>query len=204
MKAMAVAGARSASRSGRTAAEWMAIGKGHALFAGIPRQHFRILQARRRKCDPSAHERRGDAPRRSPRCGRRRHREDRRSSSRRVRSPRAGADILFDVWASTNDKTDTTQAAKSLLDRDDVLAHASPALRVALELRRATKCDDVKRLLPDAKDHADERATRRLTQLGSRHGCGFLGLADCFPCIRQNDDLSDASHAASGRPAPKF
>jgi hypothetical protein len=197
----AVAELEARPEAARSAGEWMAIGKGHALFAEYPASLAAFKRAA--EMDPSLT---SDTVML--------HLVRRAADGDTTVKPAlelaagplgaGGADILFDVWASTNDKTDTTQLAKSLLDRDDVLAHASPSLRVALELRRATKCDDVKRLLPDAKEHADERATRRLTQLGSRHGCGFLGLADCFPCIRQNDDLSDASHAAAGRPAPKF
>jgi hypothetical protein len=115
-----------------------------------------------------------------------------------------GADVLFDVWASTTEKTEATTLAKSLLDRDDVHAHASEALRVALDLRHTTRCDDVKKLVPTALQSADERAYRPLMALSSRHGCGFLGLGDCFSCLRTGHDLSDAQKAAQSRKAPRF
>jgi hypothetical protein len=116
----------------------------------------------------------------------------------------AGADLLFDVWASTNEKNQTTALAKSLLDGESVQSHASKALKIALDLRRATRCEDVKRLLPEAKENADERAVRRLTQVSSRKGCGFLSLGDCFSCLRQDETLGDALKAAQGRKAPRF
>jgi hypothetical protein len=115
-----------------------------------------------------------------------------------------GADVLFDVWASTTEKTGITQLAKSLLDKADVREHASTALRTALELRRVTRCDEAKKLVLRAKDEADERAFRPLNALTSRKGCGFLGLGDCFSCLRQGDDLSEALKAAQARKGPRF
>lgn len=116
----------------------------------------------------------------------------------------SGPDVLFDVWTATTQKTEATLQAKALLDREDVRQRASVPLRLALDLRRATKCEDVQRLVIEAKDHADERAARRLVQLASRRGCGFLGLSDCFSCLRKGDDLAAATKAAQGRKAPKL
>jgi serine/threonine-protein kinase len=115
-----------------------------------------------------------------------------------------GADVLFDVWASTSEKTGTTQLAKSLLDKSDVREHASTALRTALELRKVTRCDEAKKLVARAKDEADERAFRPLNALTARKGCGFLGLGDCFSCLRQGDDLSEALKAVQARKGPRF
>jgi len=115
-----------------------------------------------------------------------------------------GADVLFDIWASTSEKTTTTQVAKSLLDKPDVREHASKALRIALELRHISHCDDAKRLVLAAKDFADERAFRPLNALSARRGCGFLGLADCYSCLRQGDDLSEALKAAQNRKGPRY
>jgi serine/threonine protein kinase len=115
-----------------------------------------------------------------------------------------GADVLFDVWASTTEKTGTTQLAKTLLDKAEVREHASVALRTALELRKVSRCDEAKKLVARAKDEADERAFRPLNALNSRRGCGFLGLADCFSCLRQGDDLSEALKAVQTRKGPRF
>jgi len=115
-----------------------------------------------------------------------------------------GADVLFDVWAATHGKTETTVLAKGLLDREEVRRHASPPLRVALDLRRTTRCEDVKRLVSDAAEVGDERAFRPLSQLKSRGGCGFLRLNDCYPCLRKDDSLSDALKAVQQRKGPRF
>jgi len=115
-----------------------------------------------------------------------------------------GADLLFDVWASTTEKTGTTQLAKSLLDKADVREHASTALRTALELRRVTRCDEAKKLVLRAKDEGDERAFRPMNALTSRKGCGFLVLGDCFSCLRQGDDLSEALKSVQARKGPRF
>jgi eukaryotic-like serine/threonine-protein kinase len=186
---------------GRTAGEWMAIGKGHSRLAEdqLAVEAFQhavtldpelvhdkaMLHAVRRAADDDAAQKLAFELAAGPLGA-------------------EGADLLFDVWASTSEKTQTTALAKALLDKDDVRSHASDSLRVALELRRATRCEDVKRLLPSAKENGDERVLRRLTQLASRKGCGFLGLSDCFPCLRQDDELSDAQKAVQLRKAPRF
>lgn len=82
---------------------------------------------------------------------------------------------------------------------------ASPALRVARALERAKTCTEVKDLLPEAVEHADERALRRLRGLTFTRGCGFLSLKDCHPCLRAPGvPLKEAIDAAAQRPAPRF
>ena len=118
----------------------------------------------------------------------------------------AGADILFEVSTSkaTPPKSEGPQIAKSLLEKDDVRAHASKALAIALELRDRPRCEEAKRLLPRATENADERSVRPLTAYTSRSGCGFLGLGDCYSCMRRGDELGDAIAAAKSRKAPKW
>ena len=115
-----------------------------------------------------------------------------------------GADLLYDVWTATAEKTEATSQAKSLLSRDDVRAHASKPLQLALDLRRMTRCDDIKRLLPAAITSGDDRSSRPLMALSSRKGCGFLHLGDCFSCLRGDDDLGDAQKAVQQRKSPRF
>ena len=116
-----------------------------------------------------------------------------------------GADILFEVSTTkATPKNDAPQMARALLDKEEVRGHASKALAVALELRHTTRCDEAKRLLPGAIENADERSVRPLTAFSSRRGCGFLGLSDCFSCLRKGDDLSSALAAAQSRKAPRF
>ena len=120
-----------------------------------------------------------------------------------------GADLLYDVYDSNR----TTNAAlskqaKALLDSDVVQASQSPALKVALELPKAKTegCTAVKKLLPRVLESGDGRSVPLLTRLGERRGCGFLGLRDCFACLRtaNGKDLAAALKASAERPGPKF
>jgi hypothetical protein len=115
-----------------------------------------------------------------------------------------GADLLFDVWFSTPGKTPTTRAAKEWLDSEDVRAHASDALKVALAVRETRTCAALLELLPRVQQHGDERSAGVLKRLTSTSGCGFLGLEDCYGCLRKGTALEDAIAAVSARPAPKF
>ncbi|MES1183791.1 MAG: protein kinase [Myxococcales bacterium] len=121
---------------------------------------------------------------------------------------RGGADFLYDVY-DTNRTTNATlsKQAKTLLDGDAVQAQASPALKVALELAKAKSdgCNSVKKLLPRVLESGDVRSVPVLTRLSERRGCGFLGLRDCFACLRtaNGKDLAAAQKAAGERPAPK-
>ncbi len=117
-----------------------------------------------------------------------------------------GADFLYDVW---DDKQPANAAlskqAKALLDTETVQLHASAALKVALDLPKAKTegCQAVKKLLPRVEESGDARVVPQLTRFGDRRGCGFLGLGDCFSCLRRGKELSNAQKAASTRPAPQ-
>jgi serine/threonine-protein kinase len=120
-----------------------------------------------------------------------------------------GADLLYDVYDSNR----TTNAAlskqaKLLLDSDAVSQQQSPALRVALELTKAKTegCAAIKKLLPRVQESGDVRSVPLLSRLSDRRGCGFLGLRDCFACLRteKGKELAAAQKAAGERPAPKL
>ena len=117
-----------------------------------------------------------------------------------------GADLLYDLY--DNKKTSNaalSKQAKLLLDSDAVQQRASAALKVALELPKAKSegCNAVKKLLPRVEESGDIRVAPLLTRLADRRGCGFLGLRDCFACLRAGKDLANAQKAAAERPAPK-
>ena len=63
----------------------------------------------------------------------------------------------------------------------------------------------MKKLLPRVLESGDMRSVPVLTRLSERRGCGFLGLRDCFACLRtaNGKDLAAAQKAAGERPAPK-
>ena len=119
-----------------------------------------------------------------------------------------GADFLYDVYDSNRiTNAALSKQAKLLLDSDAVQAQQSPALKLALELPKAKTdgCGAVKKLLPRIEETGDIRVVPVLTRLGERRGCGFLGLRDCFGCLRSGNgkELAAAQKAASERPAPK-
>jgi eukaryotic-like serine/threonine-protein kinase len=119
-----------------------------------------------------------------------------------------GADLLYELY-DTNRTTNPTlsKQAKALLDSEAVVAVQSPALKLALELPKAKTegCAAVKKLLPRIQQSGDARLVPTLTRMNDRRGCGFLGLRDCFACLRakKGEELGAALKAASERPAPK-
>jgi serine/threonine-protein kinase len=117
-----------------------------------------------------------------------------------------GADILFDVWASTPKATLATQKARDLLATDSARARASEAVRIAFDLRsvQGQSCEARRPLVVRAAEHADTRAFRPLIMLASRSGCGPRKKSDCFPCLRGDDALDRAIERAKGHPAPDY
>ncbi|MEO8181142.1 MAG: serine/threonine-protein kinase [Deltaproteobacteria bacterium] len=115
-----------------------------------------------------------------------------------------GVDLLFDVWLATKEKTAATRGAREWLDSAAVRAAASPAAKLALELREAKGCSALRELLPRARDAGDERSLAPLKRLQAKSGCGFLGLKDCYSCLRGEGALEQAQSAVSDRPAPRF
>jgi eukaryotic-like serine/threonine-protein kinase len=118
----------------------------------------------------------------------------------------AGADFLYDVYdAHRTSNIPLSKQAKLLLDSDGVAGQQSEALKVTLELAKAKSegCQAVKKLLPRVLTSGDLRSAPLLTRLADRRGCGFLGLRDCFSCLRVGKDLANAQKAVAARPAPQ-
>ena len=121
----------------------------------------------------------------------------------------SGVDLLYDVWDFSRgvpSRAALTKLARSYLDDDTVRAKASPALRLLLELGKAQKegCASVKRWLARAASEGDARVVPALKRFEDRRGCGFLGLSDCYYCLRAGKDLGAAANGAAARPAPNF
>ena len=121
----------------------------------------------------------------------------------------SGADILYDVWESSKavpSRAALAKQARAYLDDDAERAKASPALKVLLELGKAQKegCASVKRWLGRAAAEGDARVVPALKRFDDRRGCGFLGLADCYGCLRAGKDLGSTADSVSVRPAPSF
>ena len=118
-----------------------------------------------------------------------------------------GADLAYDVWSQTRsskDQQEVARIAKGVVEGSSVRAKATPALLIALDLAKSKTCPSVKALLPRAAQFADVRALSKLRSFNARNGCGFLSLADCYPCLRGGSALTEAIKAAEGRKAPSF
>lgn len=117
----------------------------------------------------------------------------------------AGADILFDVWASTPRATPATQRARDLLASDAVRARASEAVRIAFDLRIAQgqSCESRAALVARAVTAADARSFRPLFLLTARN-CGPRKNEDCFPCLRADDSVDRALERAKTHPGPDY
>jgi hypothetical protein len=116
---------------------------------------------------------------------------------------------VYDVWESAKSAANRAALAKqarAYLDDDAVRAKASPALKVLLELAKAQKegCAGVKRWLARATSYGDARVVPALKRFEDRRGCGFLGLSDCYSCLRAGKDLGTTASSAAARSAPNF
>ncbi|MEB2313087.1 MAG: hypothetical protein OZ928_14650, partial [Polyangiaceae bacterium] len=114
-----------------------------------------------------------------------------------------GADLLYEVWTGTRQRTPATELAESLVWSKEVRGRASPALALALELRAPTSCEDAQKLLAKALELGDRRAVPLLVRLTVKRGCGESKREDCYPCLRADKNaVADAVKAARGRPPP--
>lgn len=118
-----------------------------------------------------------------------------------------GPDLVFDVWEKSRSDSQATQKARrarQLLDDPALREHASPAARVAIELRDAKGCAEYRALLPRVIEAGDQRAVGVLTPLLPMKGCGAFHLFDCWPCLGLRGELQRAIQASSSRAAPQF
>ena len=90
------------------------------------------------------------------------------------------------------------RAAKSLT-KADVRANASESTSVMLDLKSAKKCEDKRELLDRVKESGDARLLPSLKAMKSPRGCGFMGMRDCFSCLRKDTSLDDAIKAVEAR-----
>jgi hypothetical protein len=110
-----------------------------------------------------------------------------------------GADQLFSILVRNTTKEESQKLAAELLATKEVRAKASPAVTVAFDLRNVTECEEAKKLLEQAKLHADRRAVAPLLRMQQKRGCGKRELEDCWKCLRDGDLLKDATTEARKR-----
>jgi serine/threonine-protein kinase len=110
----------------------------------------------------------------------------------------AGVDLLYDLTIKQTQARWKARLNQSLA-KPEVLSRASPATRVALELRSAKTCEAKRALLPEVEREGGSRALAQLKSLNQTQGCGFLELGDCWPCLRKDNTLRDTITAVEGR-----
>jgi hypothetical protein len=119
-----------------------------------------------------------------------------------------GADIIFDVYLDHLGEAGMTPVvarAMKIARSEELLEHATPALKVALRLQQAKYCAEYRDIIPDAVKSADDRSLPKLSALQSTRGCGSQGTNDCFVCLRKDDvDLDGAVERARTHPSPSF
>jgi serine/threonine-protein kinase len=103
-----------------------------------------------------------------------------------------GADIIYDLANTRGVRPAVKTTAEKLLRTKDFLSTASPALEIAVALRRAESCTEYAKLLQPAKNVGDARSLEFLRPLTSKTGCGTAKKSDCYECLRKNDALAQA------------
>jgi hypothetical protein len=96
------------------------------------------------------------------------------------------------------------ERASKLLADPATTSSATPALRVAYDLRMATSCAAKKPLLERAAEHGDKRSVAVLSPLvvSTERGCGFLGLRPCVaPCATIAAEIKETIAAIEARGA---
>ena len=121
----------------------------------------------------------------------------------------AGLDLIYDVWESSKavpSRASLSKQARAYLDDDALRAKASPALKVLLELNKAQKegCGSVKKWLARAASEGDARVLPALKRFDDHRGCGFLGLSDCYSCLRAGKDVGTTADKVAAKPGPSY
>jgi serine/threonine-protein kinase len=114
-----------------------------------------------------------------------------------------GIDILDDIAFGTSGRMYPQAAARArkTLEQPEVRKRASPALGALMAFRDAKTCDQKHALLDTVRQNGDTRLLAQLRPYESVRGCGFLGRADCYPCMHRDHALDDAKQAILDRAA---
>lgn len=116
----------------------------------------------------------------------------------------AAADLIYEVWVGTTERTPATQLAEELVYTKPVRDKASPALLVALDLRAAESCEEYPPIIERAVSDGDERSLHLLARLATNTRCRGGRQGECYPCLSGNETLTDALVAVRDRPAPEL
>lgn len=109
-----------------------------------------------------------------------------------------GPDLLYELTIAPSVSSKVKKRALEATKSDDVLKLASPALKIAIQLRGVSGCAR-KALLPEAEQIGDKRSLQYLTPLQSRKGCNLFGMGDCFACLGNRVELNKTIKAINAR-----
>jgi hypothetical protein len=110
-----------------------------------------------------------------------------------------GPDLLYELWIGGGIRA---SRAEKLLGDPGVRNLATPALRIAVDMRKAEGCKAKGALLERTARDGDERVIVILKPLstGSRSGCGILGMGACAArCSAQAAKMKQAITAIRAR-----
>jgi len=110
-----------------------------------------------------------------------------------------GAEMLYDMAYGSGQSSSLSSRAKKSLAHGEATRNASPALMVAIDLRAAKDCESKKELLTKAGALGDSRSLTIVEGYAKKGGCGFLGMSDCYGCMRKDDALEKATAALRSR-----
>ncbi|HLV64839.1 MAG TPA: protein kinase [Polyangiaceae bacterium] len=112
-----------------------------------------------------------------------------------------GAEVIWDLAAEPMVPEAVRFRAGRWLRTKKFREQASPALKLAADLRTAKSCEQARGLLARAKDDGDERSLAQLEAWQVRTGCGPKKQDDCMPCLRTDQLLEEAIAAIRARGA---
>lgn len=117
-----------------------------------------------------------------------------------------GADMLYELWTGTAERTPVTMLAEALVNTKEVRRAASPALKAMLDLRASSDndCEGKNEILLRLKSDGDDRSAHLVNRLLRRRGCGADGREDCHPCLRDTPLLKETFYAVRARKGPRF
>ena len=110
-----------------------------------------------------------------------------------------GRGMIFDVATADAMLPGAKKRANAWLADSANRPKLSPGLAVAVELHQAKSCNERHALLDKVKEVGDERSASFLKLYKMRVGCGKRGKADCFPCMRRDGKLAEATTAVEKR-----
>jgi len=110
-----------------------------------------------------------------------------------------GAELLYDLMTTKGVNARAAARAKQSFAKPEVRDNVGSALQVALDLKAAKGCEAKRTLLARLKSDGDQRSLAILRPMQDTRGCGFMGFADCWPCLHRDGQLTATIAAIAER-----